>query len=75
MATATPSAVRIFAPDHPHLAAGVRAQLEKRRAELMIELLNAHDWGDFCERKGKVRGIDDAIQTTHEVEQALNQRS
>lgn len=72
---AQPSAVRFFAPDHPQLAVGVRAQLEKRRAELMNELLNAQDWGDFCERRGKVRGVDEGLQATLDVERELNERN
>lgn len=75
MAVQQPSAVRLYAPGHPMLAATLRSQLERRRKELLEELLNAIDWGDFSERRGKVRGIDDAIQATLDVEVALNERN
>lgn len=70
-----PSAVRFYAPDHPLLAANVKSVLEQHRDKFLEELLLAKDWGDYCERKGKVLGIDTAIQLTINAEQALNERN
>lgn len=68
------SAVRIFAGDHPMLAATVKAVLEGRRRDLLEELLTAQDWGMFCERRGRVFGIDEAIQHAIDAETKLNER-
>ena len=74
MAAPQPSAVRFFAPDHPALAATIRARLEQRRADLIEELLLASDWADFNKRRGVVKGIDEALLHCSEVERDLNER-
>lgn len=75
MALERPSAVRFYAPDHPMLAATVRAALEKYRGQLIEELMLAKDWGDYCERRGVVKGVDAAIQHTLNAEQAMKERN
>ena len=74
MPTPQPSAVRFYAPDHPALAATIRARLEQRRAELIEQLLLAADWPDFTKRRGVVQGIDEALLHCSEVERELNER-
>jgi hypothetical protein len=68
MASERPSAVRFFPVDHPAIAGTVRAKLERRRKELMEELLFAADWGDYNKRVGRVEGLDNAIQHCLDVE-------
>lgn len=71
MPTQSPSAVRFFAPDHPALAITLRARLEKWRVEALEQVLSATDWGDFCARKGRVQGIDDALQHSIDIEREM----
>lgn len=70
--TDRPSAVRLFAPEHPSLAHTVRAKLEIRRRELESQLLSSQDWADFKQRAGAIRGIDDAIALCRDAEKDLN---
>lgn len=73
MATPTPSAIRLFAPDHPALAVTVRARLEKERNSQIEQMATgyAQDWGDYKQRVGIVKGLDEAIQICLNVEQEL----
>ena len=74
MPTPQPSAVRFYSPDHPALAATIRARLEQRRKELLDHVLLAADWPDYTKRRGTIYGIDEAIRLCDEVEKELNER-
>lgn len=69
-----PSAVRLFAPEHPALSRTVHGKLEKRRAELSVQITDgyASDWPDYRQRVGVIKGIDEAIQFCIEAENNLN---
>ena len=73
MANERPSAVRLFAPDHPALAVTVRARLEKQRENQIEQMATgyAQEWGDYKQRVGIVKGLDEAIQICLNVEQEL----
>ena len=73
MANERPSAVRLFAPDHPALAVTVRARLEKQRENQIEQMATgyAQEWGDYKQRVGIVKGLDEAIQICLTVEQEL----
>lgn len=75
MATQQPSAVRFFPIDHPAMAGTVRGRLEKRRRELLDEVMAANEWGDYCLRKGRVEGVDNAIQHCLDVENETTERN
>ena len=67
--TDRPSAVRLYAPDHPALTKTVRAKLMKRRVELFeTTVLAAQNWPDFTERRGLIRGLDEAIAMCEQAE-------
>ena len=72
--TDRPSAVRIFAPEHPNLARTLRAKLEKERAGLAANITDglAQDWADYKHRAGVIKGIDAAIQLCINAESELN---
>ena len=72
--TDRPSAIRLFASEHPALARTVRGKLEKRRAELATQVADgfANDWANYRERVGAIKGIDEAIQFCIEIENNLN---
>ncbi len=74
MANERPTAVRLYAPDHPALAVTVRARIEQRRKELIDQLMFALSWDDYNIRAGKVRGMDDALQMIDDVERELSGR-
>ena len=64
-----PSAVRLYASDHPALTNTVRAKLMKRRAELIVGILEStQDWPDFALRRGAIAGIDEAIAMCEQAE-------
>jgi hypothetical protein len=67
------SSVTFFPVDHPVIARTVRARLEKYRIELIEQVAGASvDWPDFQYRKGRLQGVDDAIQHCLDVEAAIN---
>lgn len=67
------SSVSFFPVDHPVIARTVRAKLEKYRVELVEQVFAAStDWADFQYRKGRLQGVDDAIQHCIDVETAIN---
>ena len=68
-----PSAVTLFAPEHPRLANTVKAKLEKRRAELLEGILTIPD-DAMPQRAHQIRGIDEAIQICIETEDELKDR-
>ena len=64
-----PQAVRLYASDHPALTNTVRAKLVKRRVELFeTTVLAAQNWADFTERRGLIRGLDEAIALCEQAE-------
>ena len=71
MANERPSAVRLYAPDHPALAITVRARIEQRRKELIEQLMFPVDWADYNRRAGTVRGLEAALELVDEVEKEL----
>lgn len=66
-----PSAVRLFAFEHPSLARGLRAKLVQRQAELIgaVGAGYAQDWPDYKERIGVIKGLNEAIEQCKQVEQ------
>lgn len=74
MAVATPQSFNLIPAEHPRLVGTVKAILRKRRLDLLEELMNAADWGNFCERRGKILGLDEAIAHAEAAEQKLNER-
>jgi hypothetical protein len=74
MSVPTPQSFALYPAEHPRMAANIKNLLEKRRTELLEELMTAPDWGSFCERRGKIHGIDEAMQHALDVEQKLNER-
>ena len=74
MAAPRPSSVQYFAPDHPRLTITVRAKLEKRRGDLLEQLLMPLTTDDYNRRAGIIRGIDEAIQCCVETEDELKER-
>lgn len=74
MATDRPSAVRLFAPEHPSLARTLRGKLEQHRATLGEALISgyASDWGDYNKRVGVILGISTAIAFCSDAEKGLN---
>jgi len=67
-----PSAVRLYAPDHPALVLTMRGRLERRRKELLEEVWSAKDWADFQRHKGRIEQIDWDIQECTNVEGEMN---
>ena len=64
-----PSAVRLYAPDHPALTNTVRAKLMKRRAELVeAAVASSQDWPDFRYRYGVIQGLEEAIAMCEQAE-------
>ena len=68
MPTQRPSAVHLFAPDHPALALTVKARLEAARKQYLEELAMPLGDTDYQRRAGKVNGLDEAIQICIETE-------
>lgn len=67
-------AVRIYATDHPALLATMRARLEKRRAELLENLLSCLTWEGCVECQGRIHEIENILIMTAEAERELNER-
>lgn len=68
-----PSAVRLFAPEHPALTQALRATLEARRRELAAQIADgyAQSWEDYKYRSGRVAGLDEAIAVCADLEKKL----
>ena len=59
----TPSAVRLFAADHPALTNTVRQRVTVLRAKLISECVGAaQDWPDFTQRRGVIIGLEHALR-------------
>ena len=59
----TPSAVRLFAADHPALTNTVRQRVTALRARLISECVGAaQDWPDFTQRRGVIIGLEHALR-------------
>jgi hypothetical protein len=73
----SPSAVRLFAIEHPSLARGLRARLERRQQELVIAVGTgyAQDWADYKERVGVIKGLGEAIEQCKLAENELTGES
>lgn len=76
MAQERPSAVRLYAPDHPALAITVRSQIEQQRNKLIEEngTGNAQDWGDYKSRAGVIMGLDLALQICINIESEIRRQ-
>jgi hypothetical protein len=62
----------MFAPDHPALAISMRGRLEKRRKELLEELILSQDWADFSRRRGLIVGIDEALRFCEDIQKEMD---
>ena len=63
MSGESPSAVRLFAPDHPALTNTVRQRVTALRAKLISECVGAaQDWPDFTQRRGVIIGLEHALR-------------
>jgi len=69
--TSGPTAVRLFASDHPALARTVKARLERRRLELIEQLTGAQDWADYKHRIGVIEGLREAAMHCDDVHKEL----
>lgn len=71
-----PSAVRLFADDHPTLARTVKAKLVDRRSELGVQMAEgyASDWPDYNRRAGVIKGLNEAIEICEQAEKDLDKR-
>ena len=59
----SPSAVRLFAADHPALTNTVRQRVTALRAKLISECVGAaQDWPDFTQRRGVIIGLEHALR-------------
>lgn len=70
----TDPAFRLYAAEHPQLARTLRAKLEHRRAELIIQLGEgfAGDWADYKERSGVIKGLKEAIDICEQAEKEMD---
>ena len=77
MSTESPSAVRLFAFEHPSLARGLRAKLQQRQAELIgaVGTGYAQDWADYKKRIGVIEGLGEAIEACKQAENELTGES
>jgi hypothetical protein len=66
-----PSAVKLFAFEHPSLVRSLRGKLTARRAELLGQIVSAQSWDDFKQRVGVIRGLDDALGICDDVDKQL----
>ena len=65
----TPSAVRLFAADHPALTNTVRQRVTALRAKLISECVGAaQDWPDFTQRRGVIIGLEHALRICEEAD-------
>lgn len=71
--TDRPSAVRLFAPEHPALTRALSATLEARRRELAGQIADgfAQSWEDYKHRSGVIKGLDEAIAACSDLEKKL----
>ena len=77
MAAQSPSAVRLYVPDHPALVLTVRARIEAER-KIQIEQLGtgyASDWPDYKSRSGVIRGLDTALDIIAKVEKEMTEQN
>lgn len=75
MATQSPSAVRLYVPDHPALVLTVRARIETQR-KILIEQLGtgyASSWDDYNRRSGVIQGMDEALELIAKVEKEMTE--
>lgn len=72
--TERPSAVRLYASDHPALAQTLSAKLRKACAEKIAEIGRgyASDWGDYQKRVGTIVGLEAALQLCAESEREIS---
>ena len=75
MAIPHPSAVRLFAPDHPALAIKLRQRLEERRRDLFERIASSPTWDDFRWNQGRLIGLKDAIEIAEDIEKELTERN
>ena len=73
MVAQQPTAVRLYAPDHPALALTLRSKLEQRIAQCLRDLPLASSWEDFKKRGGVIAGLEEALQVCSEVELDLSE--
>lgn len=73
MTAESPSAVRFFAGEHPHQPRNLRAKLEQRCEQLIVQVGGgyASDWADYKERIGTIKGLIEGIEICKEVEKEL----
>ena len=65
----TPSAIRLFAADHPALTNTVRQRVTALRAKLISECVGAaEDWPDFKQRRGVIVGLEHALRICEEAD-------
>ena len=65
----TPSAVRLFAADHPALTNTVRPRVTALRAKLISECVGAaEDWPDYKQRRGVIIGLEHALRICEEAD-------
>lgn len=72
-----PSAVRLFAPDHPQLAITVRAKIDTARNDLIAELGAgyARTWDDYNRRAGIIEGLRVALDIITQTDNELAEGS
>lgn len=73
MAAERPSAVRLYAPDHPALANTVAAKLQKEIQTHGNQLAEgyAKDWPDYQARIGFIKGLKRAIEMCQEADKEI----
>ena len=71
--TQRPSAVAFFPGDHPQLATNVRAQLERKMANQVQNLVHA-TLDDLGYRQGVIKGLEIAMDLCEQAEKELNER-
>jgi len=76
MANERPSAVRLYAPDHPALVLTVRRKVEAEREQQINNMLRTRlSFDDYNYRTGIIEGLRIALLLTDQSEQELMQRS
>ena len=69
MSGESPSAVRLFAADHPALVNTVRQRVTALRAKLISECVSAaEDWPDYKQRRGVIIGLEHALRICEEAD-------
>lgn len=66
--------VGMYAGDHPQMVASVKVALQKRKADLLEQSISIQNWDKFCEWRGKVLGLEDALGIVERAEKILNER-